>query len=111
MLTITAYGNLAADPEQRTTDSGTTITSFRMGVNTGRDETTWVNCAVFGKRGDTVLQFFRKGSKVCVSGSAKLREYTTKDGRTGQSLDMIVNDFTLPARQAEPAAGADDMPF
>lgn len=109
MLTLTAFGNLGRDPEQKTSASGTTLTTFSVACRTGKDETTWCNCTVFGPRGDTVMQYFKKGSKVAVSGSAKLREYTGKDGAVQKSLDLVVNDFSLPAK--ETAASAADVDF
>ena len=109
MLSLSAFGNVGRDPEQKEAN-GNTLTSFSVAANTGRDETTWINCVIFGKRGDVVMQYFKKGSKVAVSGSAKLREYTNKDGVIQKSLDLIVNDFSLPARETA-AASANDMDF
>ncbi len=97
MLYLTANGNLARDPETREV-SGTKVANFTIGCRTGQDETTWVNCAVWGKRADTVMNFLKKGSKVTVVGSGKLRPYTKADGTEAQSLDINVNDFTLPPR-------------
>ena len=110
MLTLSAYGNLGRDPEQKEIN-GNTITNFSIAANTGRDETTWINCTVFGKRGDVVMQYFKKGGKVAVSGSAKLREYTDKNGVIAKSLDLIVTDFSLPARDTAPAAVGNEIDF
>jgi single-strand DNA-binding protein len=99
MLNLTAHGNLGRDPELREAGSSQ-VASFSIACRTGQDETTWVNCAVWGKRADTVMKFFKKGSKVTVVGSGKLRTYQKKDGTEGQALELNVNDFTLPAREA-----------
>ena len=109
MLTLTAFGNLGRDPEQKQIN-GKAVTNFSIAVNTGREETTWINCTVFGPRGDTVMQYFKKGSKVAVSGSAKLREYTDKNGVLAKTLDLVVNDFTLPARESASTA-AEELDF
>ncbi len=99
MLVLTIFGNLGRDPELK--DVGQSkVASFSVGVRTGKDETTWVSCSVWGTRADTVMRFFKKGSKVTLSGSGKLRAYEKKDGTQGSSLEMNVNDFTLPAREA-----------
>jgi len=104
MINMTAVGNLGRDPEQKTFEDGNSVVNFSIGCRTGKDETTWLNCAVWGKRGNTVMQFFTKGSRVTVAGPAKLREYTTKDGETGRALEMDVRDFTLPEKGADAAA-------
>jgi single-strand DNA-binding protein len=109
MLTISAFGNLGRDPEQKTLPNGNTVTNFSIAANTGKDQTTWISCTVFGVRGDTVMQFFKKGSKVAVSGSGKLREYTDRDGVIKQSLDLVVSDFSLPVKAA--AAADESLDF
>ena len=103
MLVLTIFGNLGRDPELKEVGGGQ-VASFSVGVRTGQDETTWVNCSVWGKRADTVMKFFKKGSKVTLSGSGKLRTYEKKDGTQGSSLEMNVNDFTLPARDSAPSS-------
>ena len=105
MINMTASGNLGRDPEQKETSKGK-VTNFSIACRTGKDETTWVNCAVWGNRGDTVMQYFRKGSRVTVAGSAKVREYETNDGAQGKALEMNVSDFTLPEKGADAAPSA-----
>lgn len=99
MLNLTAHGNLGRDPELREVGQSQ-VASFSIGCRTGKDETTWVSCSVWGTRADTVMKFFKQGSKVTVVGSGKLRTYEKKDGNQGTSLELNVNDFTLPPREA-----------
>ncbi len=99
MLNLTAHGNIGRDPELR--ESGQSqVANFSLGCRTGQESTTWINCAVWGKRAETVMKFLKKGSKVTVVGSGKLRTYEKKDGTQGQSLELNVTDFTLPLREA-----------
>ena len=105
MINMTASGNLGRDPELKNVGE-TVVANFSIGCRTGQDETTWVNCAVWGKRATTVMKFMTKGSRVTVAGSAKVREYETKDGTPGKVLEMNVNDFTLPERAADAAPSA-----
>jgi single-strand DNA-binding protein len=117
-------GNLGRDAEQRYTQKGDSIVSFSVGVSSGYGEnksTTWANCSIFGKRGDSVLPYLKKGQQVAVHGEASLREWKTKDGETRTNLEVRVNDLTLlgskgdkPAKQEkEPsyAGHEDDIPF
>ena len=99
MINMTASGNLGRDPKKKTFDSGKEVVNFSIACRTGADETTWVECAVWGTRGNTVMQYFKKGSRVTVAGSGKLVEYTTNEGKPGTKLELTVNDFTLPERQ------------
>ena len=103
MLNITAHGNLGSDPELKDYND-TQVARFSLAANTGKDETTWINCSVWGKRVETVMQYLHKGDKITVAGSGKLQEYTrAKDNSKGSSLQLRVSDFTLPVKP-EPAS-------
>ena len=97
MLNITADGNLGKDPELKEVKD-TQVAEFSLAANTGKDETTWIDCAVWGKRADTVMEYLHKGDKITVAGSGKLQEYTRKDNSKGYSLKLRVSDFTLPPK-------------
>jgi len=98
MLNMTAHGNLGRDPELKQTDKSQ-VASFSIAARTGRDETTWIDCSVWGKRAETVIQYLHKGDRITVCGSAKVRIYEKKDGSEGKSLELNVSDFTLPPKQ------------
>ena len=98
MLNITASGNLGRDPELRQIGK-TEAATFSLASRTGKDETTWINCTVFGARSATVMQFFKRGSKVTVSGKGRLRSYQTNEGVEKNSLELNVQDFDLPERK------------
>lgn len=111
MLNITAHGNLGHDPELK--DVGQwQVANFSLAAKTGEDETTWINCQVWGKRADVAMQYLRKGSAITVAGRGKVRTYEKKDGSQGQILELSVDQFTLPPRTAQPAAPSnEDVPF
>ena len=108
MLNITAHGNIGKDPELKTVGQNQ-VASFSLAARTGKDETTWLNCAVWGKRAEVVGNVLRKGSKITIAGQGKLNSYTAQDGSERQSLNVNVTDITLPPRQAE--ASNENIPF
>lgn len=98
MLQITAVGNLGKDPELQQTKTNNQFANFSIAVRTGKDETTWINCSVWGSRADTVMKYLHKGDRVTVAGSGKLHEFLrSKDNSKGYNLQLKVSDFTLPA--------------
>ncbi len=103
MLNVTAIGNLARDPELKNI-SNIPAAIFSIGVATGKDQTTWTNCTVFGeKKAETVMQYLKKGHRVAVSGKGSLRKYEGQDGSEKSSFDLLVNDFTfLQPKSTEP---------
>lgn len=91
-------GNLGNDCEQRYTQSGDAVVSFSVGVKAGfgdKATTTWAKCAMFGKRGEAVAPYLKKGTLVGVVGEVNNREYQDKEGQKRYSLDVRVNDLTL----------------
>lgn len=91
-------GRIGKDCESRFTPAGDAVTSFTAAVNSGYGDkavTTWVNCSMWGKRGEAVAPYLLKGTLVAISGELTNREYTDKDGNRRFSLDVRVNDLTL----------------
>ena len=77
-------GNLGRDCEQRFTQSGDAVVSFSVGVKAGfgdKSTTTWANCSMFGKRGESVAPYLKKGTLVGISGEVNNREYQDKEGQ------------------------------
>jgi len=97
-------GNLGRDPELRYTPNGTPVTQFSVATNekwTGQDgqqqeRTIWWRVSVWGKQGEAVSQYLRKGSQVFVEGrmdpdpeTGGPKLWTRKDGRTGASYEVV----------------------
>ena len=115
MLNITAHGNLGKDPELKNVGQDQ-VASFSLAARTGKDETTWIFCAVWGKRAQTAAEYLRKGAKITIAGKAKQNSYTNQDDVERQSLNVNVTDFTLPAREGNAPdrameASDDNIPF
>ena len=103
MFNSVCVGRLGADPELKTVGDFQ-IAEFRLAVASGYDKesggrlTTWVKCAVWGKRAETVSKYISKGDQITVSGDLHNREYERKEGGKAYSLELKVADFTLPAK-------------
>lgn len=117
MLNITAYGNLDNDPEVKYLESGNLVTrfpskvNFSLAVRTGKDETTWLKCTVWGKRAQTAAEYLRKGAKITIAGQGKLKSYTRSDGTEEQSLNVNVTNFTLPACESNAMTEQPQIPI
>lgn len=111
---VSLTGRLTRDPELRVTAGGTQLLSFTLAFNTSvrnRQTGEWdergnfIDCTMFGKRAETLLNFLAKGQKVAIAG--KLRYATwDKDGQRHSRLDLIVDEIEfLGQRQgaAQPA--------
>lgn len=115
-------GRLGRDAEVRHTSAGTPVTTFAVAIEDGfgeRKTTTWIDCAMFGERGEKVAGYIRKGDRIGVTGSIRLDTYTTRDGVEKSKVALRVHDVTLlggksdgghrTQRQAQPEPAADDF--
>lgn len=92
MLNAVIAGNIGKDAETRQAGSST-VTSFAVAVEQrGKDakKTQWVNCSMWGSRGDKLVGYLTKGSRICASGELTTRDY---NGKT--YLELNVSDVTL----------------
>jgi single-strand DNA-binding protein len=113
---IVVYGHLGNDPDSKYLDSGKQITSFNVASDNGKTSdgqskgTTWFRCTCFGKTAEVATEYLSKGSAVIVSGSASLREYTTKDGEKRSSLEVAVNNLVLAGAKNDGTNGGTHRP-
>ena len=106
-------GHIGEDCNTRYTQSGDAVVSFSVGVKSGfgdKATTTWAKCAMFGKRGESVAPYLKKGALVGISGEVNNREYQDKEGQKRYSLDVRVNDLTLLGGKSDRAESAPSQP-
>lgn len=113
-------GNLTRDPELRYGQSGKAYVKFGMAVNetfTRNGEkcqsTVFVDLTAFGKTGETLAKYLKKGDPIFVEG--KLDYSTWVDKTTGANrnkLAVIVNSFQFVGSKSETgdAAAAPSTP-
>ena len=72
MIIANVIGNLGRAAEQKSLDNGSvtnfSIASTDYNSKTQGKDTTWVECSMWGKRGESLSQYLVKGQKVAVSG-------------------------------------------
>jgi len=97
-------GNLTRDPELRTTPSGSSVCGFAVAVNrTYRDqngeqkeEVSFIDCTAWGKLGEMISQYAKRGSGVLVSGRLSQRSWEDKNGGGKRSrVEIVVEDFNF----------------
>lgn len=97
MNNCTFTGNLGKDAVTRYTQGGKSVTGFSLAVKTGwgdNEKTLWIDCSLWGERGEKLAQYLTKGTKACVSGEASLFE--ADNGKT--YLKLNVRDIDLMGR-------------
>ena len=93
-------GRLTRDPEVRYTqgENQMAIARYTLAVdrrfNRNGDENTadFINCVSFGKTAEFAERYFRKGTKIAISGRIQTGSYTNKDGVKVYTTDVVVED-------------------
>jgi single-strand DNA-binding protein len=125
-------GRLGTAPEVKYSQSGTAIWNASVGVGYGYGDnkgTNWIRVQVFGKRAESLGKLdLDKGAAVGITGELRVRQYDTRDGGKGTSVEVVAQDVALlgskpegqrqaPAKSRQPAAvpaddfNDDDPPF
>ena len=97
-------GNLTRDPELRTTPNGASVCSFSVAVNRvfrdssgqQQEQVSFIDCSAWGKLGEMIGQYAKKGAGVLVSG--RLDQRTWEDKNSGQKrsrVEIVVEDFNF----------------
>ena len=94
-------GNLTRDAELRSTQSGMAILGFGVAVNDRRknpqtgdweDYPNFVDCTMFGTRGEKLQQDLTKGTKVAIEGKLRYSSWE-RDGQRRSKLEVIVDEL------------------
>lgn len=101
-------GRLTRDPDVRysQTDSNMAIARFSLAVDRRYkkqgDETTadFFNCTAFGKQGEFVEKYLKKGTKVVVTGRIQNDNYTNKEGQKVYSVQIMVEEIEFAESKA-----------
>ena len=129
MNKVILMGRLTRDPEVRYSqgEQATAIARYTLAVDRrfkrdGDQQTAdFIPCVAFGRAGEFAERYFRKGTKVLVTGRIQTGSYTNKDGQKVYTTDVIVeeqefaesknsgdNSGFTPADRPSPSSAAGD---
>ena len=107
---VIATGNLTRDPELRSTAGGCPVLVFGLAVNERRrdpsgewmNEPVFIDCTLFGARGEALYPCLQKGSKVAVEGRMHQSKWKDKDtGRNRTRIELILQEIDLGGKRRE----------
>lgn len=100
-------GNLTRDPEIRYSqgENATAIARFSIAVNRrfarqDEDDTDFFNCVAFGKQAEFVEKYFRKGSRMLLSGRIQNNNYTNNNGEKVYSVQIVAEEIEFAERKS-----------
>lgn len=99
MNKVILMGRLTRDPEMRYSQgvNPVAVARYTLAVNRrfareGEPEADFINCVSFGKGGEFVEKFFRKGQMVSVVGRLQVRQWEDKDGTKRRSAEVVAEE-------------------
>jgi len=104
---VILMGRLVSDPELKTTNSGISVTSFRIAVDRSYvrageerkadfiDIVAWRNTAEF------VCRYFGKGAMIALEGQLQTRTYQAKDGTNRYVVEVLADNVSFTGERRD----------
>ena len=96
---IIIMGRLVRDPELRTTQSGTAVTSFTLAVDrdfksreSGEKSTDFIDVVAWRQTAEFVCKYFSKGRMAVAEGRLQIREWKDKDGNNRRTAEVVAEN-------------------
>ena len=100
---VLLMGNLTRDPEIRSLPSGQTVTELGIASNRTytaggpggekREEVTFVDVSFWGRAGEVIAQYLKKGDPIFIEGRLTFRQWETKEGQKRSKLAVTGENF------------------
>ena len=116
---IIIMGRLVRDPELRTTQSGTPVTSFTLAVDrdfksrdSGEKSTDFIDVVAWRQTAEFVCKYFAKGRMAVAEGRLQIREWKDRDGNNRRTAEVVADNvyFADSKRDAESAGSYTGSP-
>jgi len=111
---VILVGNLGADPEARSLNSGGEVVNMRVATSESwkdrdgnrQERTEWHNVVIFNENlGRVAKSYLRKGSKVYLEGQIQTRKWTDQSGNDRYTTEVVLQRFRGELVLLDPAGG------
>ena len=112
MNKVILMGRLTRDPEVRYGGANNTaVARFSIAVDRrfkrdGDPDADFFNCVSFGKQGEFVEKYLRKGTKIVLDGEIRNNNYTNRDGQMVYGIEIVTNNVEFAESKSASAANA-----
>lgn len=100
MNKVELVGGIVRDPEIRYTTGENAMAIARFTIacqrrfknSEGNYEADFISCQAFGKTAEFIEKYFKKGSKIGITGRIQTGSYTNKEGQKVYTTDVVVDE-------------------
>ena len=117
MNKVILMGRLTRDPDVRysqNTESPMAIARYSLAVDRrfkrdGEQTADFINCVAFGKAGEFVEKYLRKGTKIAVTGRIQTGSYVNQDGQKVYTTDVVVEEQEFAESKSSQNSGSQQV--
>ncbi len=114
---VVLIGRMVKDPELRYTQSGSSVANFSI-ANTRtysvsgekKEYTSFFNCIAWGKLGEAIAQYCKKGQRIGIEGRLQQRSWDDQNGQKRSSVEVVVENFQFLSPKQGPEAPHAEIP-
>lgn len=90
-------GRVVNDPELKTTQSGLSVTSFRIAINRPKkdgeaNEADFVTVVAWKERAEFITRYFHKGTAIWIEGALRTRNWEDNNGNKRSVLEVVASN-------------------
>lgn len=111
---VILIGNLGADPEVRTLESGAMVAKIRLATNENyRDksgewqtQTEWHDVVMWRYLAERAQEYLKKGAQIYIEGKLTHRLWDDKDGNKRKTTEVVAATFRQLGRRDDSSGGS-----
>ena len=106
---VILMGRLVADPELKTTNSGLSVTNFRIAVDRSyvkqgeERQADFFDVVAWRSSAEFVCRNFSRGSLIAVDGQLQSRQYQAKDGQNRTKIEVVADNVSFTGERRDTA--------
>lgn len=108
---VILMGRLTAVPELKTTQSGNSVTSFRIAVERNyakqgeERKADFIDIVCWRQTAEFVCRYFTKGSMIALEGQLQTRTYQAKDGSNRHVTEVVADNVSFTGERRDNSGG------
>lgn len=116
MNKVILIGRLTKTPELKSTQSGRNVCQFSIAVNrnytnaNGEREADFINCVVWDKQAENLVNYQNKGNQIAVEGRIQTRNYEDNSGKKVYVTEVLVNNISYLDSKKESTTNLPEPP-
>lgn len=118
MNKVILMGRLTRDPDVRYSqgEQSTAVARYTLAVDKrykreGEEQTAdFISCVAFGRQGEFVEKYLRKGIKIVITGRIQTGSYTNKEGQKVYTTDVVIESQEFAESKAASESSGSPTP-